>query len=113
NRRYDNHILYARYMGYTNKDLFELSQKLIVKNNYGAAFGAAYSLSYADVWDFSSTKQGLKKFEIDLGIHHSELDLPWDEPVPEDRWFDVQDYCANDVIATEAVFHANYSDFVA
>ena len=28
-RRYDNHILYARYIGYNNKELFMLSQRII------------------------------------------------------------------------------------
>ena len=31
-------------------------------------------------------KQSLKKWEIELGIHHQELGLPWDQPVPEDQW---------------------------
>ena len=47
-------------------------------------FREAYNISYTDVFDFSMTKQSLKKFEIELGIHHQELGLPWDEPVPED-----------------------------
>ena len=28
-RRYDNHILYARLMGYSNKQLYDLSQRII------------------------------------------------------------------------------------
>ena len=28
-RRYDNHILYAAYIGYNNQQLYELSQKII------------------------------------------------------------------------------------
>jgi hypothetical protein len=62
------------------------SQKIIVDNNRNAPFAQAYNLSYADIWDFSSEKKSLKKFEIDLGIHHMELDLPWDEPVDEKDW---------------------------
>ena len=112
-RRYDNHILYAAAMGYSNAELFALSQKLVVDNSRTAPFGAAYNLSYADIWDFSSVKKGLKKFEIDLGIHHMELEFPWDQPVPEEFWFKVADYCANDVIAEEAVFEDRYQDFVA
>jgi hypothetical protein len=113
NRRFDNHILYAAAMGYTVKELFELSQKIVVQNLQGAMFGEAYNLSYTDVWDFSAKKQNLKKFEIDLKIHHMELDLPWDQPVPEDRIPEVVEYCVNDVIATEAVFKDRYQDFVA
>ncbi|MET0785763.1 MAG: DUF5906 domain-containing protein [Paenisporosarcina sp.] len=113
NRRYDNHILWARYMGYSIQELFELSQKLIVDNNIHALFGEAYNLSYADIFDFSSKKQGLKKFQIELGIHHLELDIPWDQPVPEGQWQKVEEYCVNDVIATEAIFEARIQDFVA
>lgn len=112
NRRYDNHILYARFLGYSNEELYKLSQK-IISNNERALFGEAYNLSYADIYDFSSKKQGLKKFELELGIHHMEIDLPWDLPVPEEKWPLVVDYCVNDVVATEAVFNARAQDFVA
>lgn len=111
-RRYDNHILYGRLMGYDNKQLYELSQRIINGSKNGF-FGEAYNISYTDVYDFSSKKQSLKKFEIDLGIHHQELGLPWDQPVPEEMWTKVAEYCDNDVIATEAVFHDRYADFVA
>lgn len=113
NRRYDNHILYAAAMGYDNARLFKLSQDMIVENKKGATFGAAYNLSYADIWDFSSIKQSLKKFEIDLGVHHMELDLPWDEPVDEKDWPRVVEYCVNDVRATEAVLEDRWEDFIA
>jgi energy-coupling factor transporter ATP-binding protein EcfA2 len=113
NRRYDNHILYARSLGYTNLQLYDLSQKIITDNNYNAAFGEAYNLSYADIYDFSSKKQGLKKFMIELGINHMEMDIPWDSPVPEALWSKVEDYCVNDVLGTEAVFNARKEDFKA
>lgn len=113
NRRFDNHILYAASMGWSIEELFELSQKIVVHNLQGAMFGEAYNLSYTDVWDFSSKKQNLKKFEIDLKIHHMELDLPWDKPVPKEDWPRVVEYCVNDVLATEAVFKDRYQDFVA
>ena len=113
NRRYDNHILYARYMGYSLEDLFELSQKLIYGRNNEGLFGAAYDLSWTDIYDFSSKKQGLKKWEIELCMDHMELDLPWDQPVDEADWPRVVDYCVNDVLATEGVFEARYQDYVA
>lgn len=102
-RRYDNHILYARMMGYSVEELYKLSQNII--NNGKGFFGEAYNLSYTDVYDFASTKQSLKKWEIQLGIHHQELGLPWDKPVPEEMWEKVAEYCDNDVLATEAVFN--------
>lgn len=111
-RRYDNHILYARLIGYTNEQLYNLSQK-IIKGSANCFFGEAYNVSYTDVYDFSSKKQSLKKFEIELGIHHQELGLPWDKPVPEHMWTKVAEYCDNDVIATEAVFNSRKADFTA
>lgn len=110
-RRYDNHIMYARMMGYTNEQLYKLSQGII--NNEKVLFGEAYNMSYTDVYDFAAKKQSLKKWEIELGIHHQELGLPWDQPVPEDLWFKVAEYCDNDVIATEAVFNKLKGDFTA
>jgi hypothetical protein len=112
NRRYDNHILYARYVGYNNAQLFQLSQR-IIKGSRNVLFGEAYNLSYADVYDFSSIKQSLKKFQIELGIHHQELGFKWDEPVEESKWLMVAEYCVNDVVATEAVFNARKQDFIA
>ena len=111
-RRYDNHILYARLMGYTNEQLYGLSQK-IISGNSNAFFGEAYNISYTDVYDFAAKKQSLKKWEIELGIHHQELGLPWDQPVPEEMWTKVAEYCDNDVIATEAVFDHLKGDFTA
>ena len=114
NRRYDNHILYARYIGYSLEELYHLSSRIVNSdNNQGVLFGEAYNLSYADIYDFSSVKQGLKKFQIELGIFHLEMDIPWDAPVSEDMWDKVVEYCVNDVVATEAVFEDRRQDFVA
>lgn len=116
NRDYDNHMLYAAYLGYTNEQLYMLSQRLINKDKAvqrAAKIGEAFNLSYTDVYDFSVEKQSLKKWEIALGIHHQELGLPWDKPVPKERWIEVAEYCDNDVIATEAVFDARQADFMA
>lgn len=111
-RRYDNHILYARYLGYSIEELYILSQR-IIKNSRNCLFGDAYNISYTDVYDFCSKKQSLKKWEIELGFHHQELGLPWDKPVPKELWQKVAEYCDNDVLATEAVFEKRQADFVA
>jgi energy-coupling factor transporter ATP-binding protein EcfA2 len=113
NRRFDNHILYAAILGYSMDQLYELTRKIVIDNNRNVMFAQAYNLSYADIWDISSIKQGLKKFEIDLGIHHMELDLPLDEPVDEKDWPRVVEYCVNDVRATESVLEDRWEDFVA
>ena len=111
NRKYDNHILYARMIGWSVEAIYNLSQQII--NEHTGFFGEAYNFSYTDIYDFSAKKQSLKKFEIELGIHHQELGLPWDQPVPEETWEEVAQYCDNDVLATEAVFNARHADFVA
>lgn len=112
NRKYDNHILYAASMGFTNEQIYKLSKKIIDKGQ-NAFFGAAYNLSYADVHDYLSKKQGLKKWQIEMGIMHKELGLNWDEPWPEERWAEVAEYCINDVISLEELFVAEEQDFVA
>jgi hypothetical protein len=112
NRRYDNHILYARYIGYDLEQIYTLSQR-IVGESRNALFGEAYNISFADIYDFSSKKQSLKKFQIELGIHHQELGLPWDQPVPEELIPKVVEYCKNDVVSEEVVFNDRKADFVA
>jgi hypothetical protein len=112
NRRYDNHILYARIMGFSIEQLYALSQR-ITSHAPNAMFGEAYNISHADIYDYSSVKQSLKRFQVDLQLNHKELGLPWDQPVPEDRWEEVMDYCANDVITTEQVHESRKQDYVA
>ena len=113
-RRYDNHIIYARLMGYNNEQIYNLSQR-IINGERNAFFGEAYNLSYTDIYDFASAgnKKSLKKLEIEMGIHHQELGLPWDQPVPENLWPKVSEYCDNDVIATEAAFDYLSADWTA
>lgn len=113
NRKYDNHILWAASMGCTPLQLYKISQRII--NEHDGYFPSAYSLSYTDVYDFASAghKKSLKAFEIELGIHHQELNFKWDEPIDEKYWDLVCEYCANDVLATEAVFNYLKGDWTA
>ena len=116
NRSYDNHMLYGCLMGYNNEQLYNLSTRLVNNDKEiqrKAKFGEAYNLSYTDVYDFAAKKQSLKKWEIELGLKHHELGLPWDQPVPEDMWVKVAEYCDDDVLATEAVFNHLSADFTA
>lgn len=117
NRRYDNHIEYGKMMGYSEEQLYNLSQR-IVQGDPSAFFGEAYNLSYTDIYDFSSKKQSLKKWEIELwqlglATHHKELGLPWDKPVPKEMWQRVSEYCDNDVYATRALWYHLQGDFKA
>lgn len=114
NKRYDDHILYARYLGYTNMELYELSKRIISKQgSVQHGFREAYSIAYSDVFDFCSEKKSLKKWEIELGITHEELEFSWDEPLAEEHWPRAIYYCGIDVDATEAVFDARQADWMA
>lgn len=114
NKRYDDHILYARYLGYTNMELYELSKKIISKQgSVQHGFREAYSLAYTDVYDFCSEKKSLKKWEVELGLTHQELDCDFNEPLDEKYWPACIEYCGIDVDATEAVFEARHADWIA
>lgn len=110
-RKYDNHILWGRHLGYTEMDLYKLSQDIIMHGK--GFFGPAYNVSYTDIYDYAAKKQSLKKWEIELGIHHKELGFDWNKPVPKEKWEEVAEYCDNDVIATEATFEATQPDLMA
>lgn len=111
-RLYDNHILYAATLGYDNQQLYELSQR-IINNDRNALFGAAYNLHYSDLFEYMSEKETLKKWQIKYGLPHKEMDLPWDQPVPDDRVEDVLDYLENDVRSTREVAKKREGDFRA
>lgn len=113
NRKYDNHLCYARAQGYTSEELFNLSYRIIDEGDRKAFFGPAYNLSYTDILDFAAAgnKKKLKKWEIELGIKHLEWSKPWDQPVAVKDWPKVAEYCDNDVISTEEVFNHLHDDF--
>ena len=111
-RKYDNHIAGGVIMGDTVNDVYKRSAKLTSNNNDGY-IGSAWTYHYADTLEFPAKKQGLKKWEIELGIHHQELGLRWDQPVPDDMWDLVSEYCLNDVVATEALWKHLQGDFLA
>ena len=102
-RKYDNHILHALRLGYGPPKVYQQSG-FIVAGNPDGYFSEAWNYSKGDIYEYSSKKQSLKKFEIELKIPHKELGLKWDEPVPEERWDEVAAYCDNDVLATELLF---------
>ncbi len=114
NRKYDNHMLYACYLGEGPYELNQRSQR-IINGEPGGTIGKAYSVSYTDIYDFASAanKMSLKKWEIELGILHKELGFDWTKPVPEEKWHLVSEYCDNDVISTEAVWNHLKGDYIA
>lgn len=114
NLSYDNNILYAMLLGLSPYEVFCKSAE-IVSANKGEFKGYrdAKLIGYADIFDILADKKSLKKWEIELGIDHVENEHPWDLPIPEYYWDEIMDYCANDVIATEAVWDANKTKIIA
>lgn len=115
NRKYDNHLVWAKMLGYDDMMCYKLSKRIMEsdKEDKSCFFGTAYNLSFTDIYDYASTKQSLKKWEIQLGISHKENDIPWDKELTEEEKAAVKEYCINDVRATEAVFDATQDDYVA
>ena len=111
-RKYDNHIAGGIILGDSIPEVFKRSMRL-TSNSGDGYVGSAWNFHYADTLDFPAKKQGLKKWEIELGIHHQELGLKWDQPVPDDMWDLVAEYCLNDVIATETLWKHLQPDFLA
>lgn len=111
NKKYDNGIMYKILEGASPKELYLYSKAIIGKK--ARIPKDADSLSYSDILDFCSNKQSLKKWEVELGIHHQECQYNWDEDLPESAWDDVEGYCCNDVAASEMVFEKNKDDWDA
>lgn len=136
-RRYDNHIIYARMMGYSLEQCYGISKRIINTEKgtkSDAFFAQAYGVSKLDLYDVATKKQSLKKWEIELDQPHEEMDTDWNAPIPEDQldilgvedgkldWDALPDdaelkvmakYCDNDVLATEAVYRAIMPDVKA
>ena len=114
-RKYDNHLVWAKMLGYDDLMCYKLNKRIIDadKEDKSCFFGTAYNLSYTDIYDYASTKQSLKKWEIQLGINHKENDIPWDKELTDEEKEQVKSYCGNDVMATEKVFDATQDDYIA
>lgn len=113
--KYDNHICYDAALGRSTMELYQQSQLIINGgkiNNQGLRM-PAYNIGYIDVYEYNDVKRSLKKWEIQLGLFHDELELPWDQPVPEEMWERVAEYCMHDVDATIEVFDYTYPAYKA
>ena len=100
---YDNYILWARWLGYTPQQTAMVSQDIIINGNR-MPWREAKNVSYADTYDISSEKKGLKKIEIEMHIPHKEMEIDWSQDLPESEWEKLAQYCENDVLATEAYY---------
>ncbi len=119
-RTYDGVILYARYIGYSLYDCWKLSQDIIVNDKRCNFQRDAEHVFEIDIFEYSTNKQSLKKWEVQLAQEgkldldaHMEMNVNWNEDIPEELWPKLAEYCEHDVIATEAVFEATQEDFKA
>ena len=119
-RTYDGVILYARYIGYSLRDCWQLSQDIIVNDKRNNFTRDAEYVFEGDIYDYSTDKKSLKKWEIQLAQEgklsldaHMEMNVDWSEDIPEELWPTLAEYCEHDVIATEAVFEATAGDYKA
>lgn len=111
NRRYDNHILFGRMLGESLYEVYCRSKQII--NNIGGLNQSAYNISYVDIYDYTSKKQSLSKWEVELGLEHVEYTGDWDAPIEESEIPKMVRYCKNDVIAEMHVFKHTYADYEA
>ena len=116
-RKYDWQICYARQCGQSLKGCYLQSAQIVdnsVPDSEKHCFHIpAYAWGYADAYDMATKKQSLKKWEIELGLEHKELDWDWNTPLPDELRPTVAEYCKNDVKATWAVWDAIQPDIEA
>ena len=113
NYRYDDYILYYALMGYGPLELFSVSQQLIQEHASNKLSFKAHDVSYLDLYEIASTKQSLKKWEVDLGLPYDELDIDWNEPLAPELWDRVAAYNRNDTAVLPGLLDAIYGDYEA
>ena len=111
NLSYDNPIVYARYTGSSLMECYHMSKAIIGGDK--AINPRSKRISEGDLYDISAKKQSLKKWEIEMGADHDEMDIDWDKPIPENLWERLVEYCKHDVRATEALYDRIQEDIDA
>lgn len=101
--KYDNYILFGLYLGLSPEEIAQLSQTIISDGDV-RRYSKAKAIHYADTYDASNNRRGLKKIEIEMHIPHKEMEIDWSQPLPESEWERLAQYCENDVLATEAFY---------
>ena len=113
NRAYDNHIMYAKSIGMSPEEVYDVSQGIIT-NQPKAQWPHAWNSCDLDLYNLSKKAgkaQSLKKWELELDIPHEEMEWDWNEPLPDELREIVEHYCINDVFATTQVYYA-LTDYV-
>ena len=109
NRAYDDHILMGRILGDDNSQCY-LRSHAIIRKEPNATLREAYDFADFDLYDITTLKQSLKRYELDYDLPHKEMDVDWDQPIPSEKWEELAKYCCNDVFSTIEVFKRRQSD---
>lgn len=112
NKGYDNHILEAIWLGHSVEEVYEIS-KDIIEHNKRWYYKNAVGKSYLDVYDILSEKKSLKHLQIEHGLSHIELDIPWNVPITPRQVPVVMNYCENDVKTLKQILKIKSEDFNA
>lgn len=123
NLRYDNHIMYGAHLGKTPEQLYYQSKHLVTHGDNSGTYNAAYQLAYTDLYDLIPDKMSLKKWEIEMGMKHNELDVDWEATTQEnadrlgitvEEFIETMaEYNRDDVMASDALLDYRYADFEA
>ena len=73
-RKYDRHVLYARYMGESNEQCYMRSQAIIngARDIMGVGYiGSAWNMGFLDLYDLATEKQSLKNGKSVYTYHMS------------------------------------------
>jgi hypothetical protein len=110
NRRFDNHILYAASLGASPAKLYRLVQKLVVENDSVCSLRRRVQplvRGYLGLLDRADEPQEVR----DQARHPPHgAGPPVGSACPRGEVASVEEYCVNDVIATEAVFEDRQAD---
>lgn len=112
NKGYDNHILYGIWLGHGPEKIFQISDD-IINNGKRWYYREAVGKSYFDIYEMLTDKKGLKQLQIEHGLSHVELDIPWNEPVNPKQIPIILDYCKNDVTTLKQVHKIYDTDYKA
>lgn len=112
NKAYDNHILYAIWLGHGPEKVYQISDD-IINNGKRWYYREAVGKSYYDVYEMLTDKKGLKQLQIENDLPHVELDIPWNKSVDPKQIPVILEYCKNDVRTLKQIRKIYDTDYKA
>lgn len=115
-RRYDKWIYKAWVLGYSQEELYKLSQALVVEHVDGWAYDSKFNNIQLFDYDVAKISDGgLKSLEAFMGenIIETSVDFDIDRPLTPDELEMTRQYCHSDIDNTFRVFMERKADFDA